>query len=89
MIVEASVIDDNGYVLEIITVDDEETVDGSTIKTKKPNGLYRARWDGKEWVEDMPQKEIDKLNNQPKELTENEITMMAIVELSEIVLGGM
>ena len=42
------------------------------IITDIPQGLYRAKWTGTEWVEDMPQAEIDALNNQPKPLTEIE-----------------
>lgn len=39
------------------------------IITDIPQGLYRAKWTGIEWIEDMPQEEINELNNQPKELT--------------------
>lgn len=37
-----------------------------------PQGLYRAKWAGTEWVEDMSQAEIDALNNQLQEPTEIE-----------------
>jgi len=36
------------------------------------NGLYRAKWTGAEWIEDMTQEEIDELNNQPSLPTQEE-----------------
>ena len=31
------------------------------IETESPQGLYRPKWDGEKWVEDMPTEEIEAL----------------------------
>ena len=43
------------------------------ITIRPPDGLYRAKWTGLEWVEDMTQEEINELNNRPRGLTEIEL----------------
>jgi len=68
-----------------------------TIITDIPQGLYRPKWTGTVWVEDMPQAEIDALNNQPKEPTEIEklqqelagTNSMVLEFMETILIGGM
>ena len=62
-------VDGNGYIKEIHIEDPEQT---KFIKTDPPHGLYRAKWTGAKWVEDMAQEEIDELNNQPRLPTQEE-----------------
>ena len=64
-------IDELGYIKEIKLADfDEqgnclEELAENIITIDIPQGLYRAKWTGIEWVEDMSQEEINALNNQP------------------------
>lgn len=90
-------IDINGYIAEkyVADFDDQgkctEELTENFIITDMPQGLYRAKWTGTEWIEDMSQAEIDALNNQPKEPTATEIQEMRISDLEMAIaemLGG-
>ena len=71
-------INEEGHIKEICVVEfDEEgntleELAGNIITAQPPNGLYRARWNGMEWLEDMTQEEIDDLNNQSQIPTQEE-----------------
>lgn len=60
-------IDANGFIIgtHIINCVTEKTKE-NIVCIAPPNGLYRAKWTGTEWVEDMSQGEIDKLNKPTK-----------------------
>lgn len=66
-------IDNNGFYIEPVILSANENAPNDCIEIQPPQGLYRAKWTGTEWIEDMSQEEIEALNNQPKEPTENEI----------------
>ena len=61
-------IDSNGFLIGIHLAEFDE--DGNligelaenVILLDLPEGLYSPKWTGSEWVEDMPQSEIDELN---------------------------
>ena len=90
MIKQVYEIDENGYIKEIYVAEfDEqdkcvEELEENVIVVTKPDGLYRAKWTGTEWIDDMQQKGIDELNNQPSlptaeervNMLENMILMM-------------
>lgn len=86
-------IDENGYIKEIYVVEFNE--EGSPIEelasnivaTQPPQGLYRARWAGTEWVGDMVQEEIDALNNQSKEPTTDDFLLDFEFRVSMLELG--
>mgnify|MGYP000957589972 CR=1 FL=1 len=96
-------IDDLGYLKEICIKEfDEhgnckEELAENVIIVGVPQGLYRAKWTGTEWIEDMSQTEIDALNNQPKEPTEIEklqqevagTNAMVLEFMESILMGGM
>mgnify|MGYP001459846978 CR=1 FL=1 len=71
-------INDHGYIIEkqIANFDKEgeclDELQDDIITIQPPNGLYRAKWTGSKWIEDMTQKEIDELNNKPNVPTEKE-----------------
>lgn len=86
-------IDTNGFIKEIYVVEfDEENncleeLAENIITLSPPDGLYRAKWTGTEWVEDMLQEEIDALNNVPQQPTNEErleATEAAILALMEV-----
>ena len=62
---QAYEIDENGYIKEIYIIQEGEETE--LITNQPPQGLYRAKWTGQEWVEDMSQEEIDELDNPTKE----------------------
>lgn len=66
-------IDANGFVIDTLVVEVSDEVGKYVVNIDKPDGLYRARWTGSEWIEGMSQAEIDELNNQVQEPTELEI----------------
>jgi hypothetical protein len=92
-------VDENGFPTTSVVVyfDDEDNllteVDKDVIKVIIPQELYRPRWNGSEWIEDMTQEEIDELYKpQPKELTEIEKLKISQAEQFETILellGGM
>lgn len=45
------------------------------------SSLYRPRWTGTEWIEDMSQEEIDELKNRPKEPSFEELQLEYNVDL--------
>ena len=63
-------IDNNGFIKERYVISESEQTE--FIKVSVPQGLYRPRWTGKEWIEDMTQEEIDEINNQSQIPTQEE-----------------
>lgn len=85
-------VDESGYLQEILVKEFSEHGDcteelaENIIVTDVPQGLYRARWNGTEWIEDMAQEEIDELNNQSRELP-LELRNRADIDYIAIVTG--
>lgn len=85
-------IDNNGIYIQPLIIDDETEITSDIVEIPPPQGLYRAKWTGTEWIEDMTQEKIDDLNNQPRELTEIEQLKVSQAEQFETILellGGM
>lgn len=86
-------IDDNGYIKEIYVVkfNEEgnpiEELAENIITVNPPNGFYRAKWIGREWIEDMTQEEIAALNNKAIEPTTDDFLLDFEFRLSMIELG--
>lgn len=86
-------IDENGYIkkIHVAEFDKEgnptEELAGSIVIIDPPNGLYRAKWTGTEWIEDMTQEEIDESNSQPRKLTQEDYLLNMDFRLSMIELG--
>ena len=79
-------IDENGMFIEDTFV---EELTEFTIETPCPQGFYKPKWNGTEWVEGMAQKEIDLLKNVVVEPTiEERLQALEVMELERI-LGGM
>lgn len=60
--IQAFEIDELGFLLEIYVIDSEEETE--LITTKPPNGLYKAKWTGLDWIEGLPQEELDEIEYQ-------------------------
>jgi len=63
-------IDADGYYVEPVIADE---IPSDCIEIQPPQGLYRGKWTGIEWIEDMSQEEIDRFKNQPRSKTQLEI----------------
>lgn len=86
-------VDANGHIEEIYVVKCDEqgtpidVLPEHFIVNAPPAGLYRAKWTGSDWIEDMPQEEIDEINNiqQPPTIEERlvsaEQALLAIMEV--------
>lgn len=80
-------IDEIGYLKEIYVKEFDtqgkctEDLAENIITFAPLQGLYRAKWNGTEWIEDMSQEEIDTLNNVIVEPTIDESLMLAIADL--------
>jgi hypothetical protein len=86
-------IDEYGFLKEIYVAEfDKEgnpkaDLSANIVTVDPPNGLYRAKWTGTEWAEDMTQEEIEELNNQTREKTKLEILQEAVDTLVLSSLG--
>lgn len=92
-------VDENGFYLEPVLFNDEDEIPECCVEPYGTNEIfYKPKWDGEKWVESLSQEEIDDLkNSQPQpqpQLTleklkeENELNAMAIMELTQLLLGG-
>lgn len=81
-------IDSNGIYIKPIIIDDGAEIASDIVEIPPPQGLYRARWTGTEWIEDMPQVEIDALNNQPQEPTDKERIAQLEQIIDTMLMGG-
>jgi hypothetical protein len=53
-------IDEQGYFIEDDFVED---ITEFTIETPVPQGFYKPKWNGAEWIEGLTQSEIDAIKN--------------------------
>ncbi len=76
-------IDEQGFFVEDVILKEGEEVPADCVENTVPQGLYRPRWNGSEWVEGLIQEEIDAISNQPTEPTELEVAQQEISTLKE------
>lgn len=87
-------IDDNGFYVEPVFLNDNETVPSNCIMPYAPEQrFYKPKWNGLQWVEGLSQQEIDSINNnQPKPLpTLEELkTNQDLIQkaLDDLIFGG-
>lgn len=87
-------INEYGYPKEIYVKDfDEEgncteELAEDIITVDSPNGLYRAKWTGTEWIEGLSQEEIDEINNVPSLPTTEERLQQAEDTILFLLMGG-
>lgn len=94
MLKEVYEIDNNGHIKKIYLKEFDnngnciEDLKENIVTVQPPSGLYRAKWTGAEWIEDMSQEDIDELNNQPKVLTEEQQRLLDLELAIATILGG-
>lgn len=65
-------VDENGLFLEDVILQECEIIPDSCIEAPCPDGFYKPKWDGVNWVEGLTQAEIDAIKNVPQEPTDEE-----------------
>ncbi|MFS0864137.1 hypothetical protein [Fredinandcohnia sp. 179-A 10B2 NHS] len=94
---QVSRIDENGFYIEPEILKPNENgqyeIPSDCIEVRVPEGLYRPKWNGIQWLEGLTLEEIQAFRQEHPPLEEplkkeNEMNALAIMELAEIVLGG-
>lgn len=52
-------VDSDGVYIEPVIIEDEDETPSDCIETPCPDGFYKPKWSGSEWVEGLTQSEID------------------------------
>jgi len=79
-------IDNNGFYIEDVILKDGEATPSDCVEIQCPDGFYKPKWDGTQWIEGLTQAEIDALNNQP--VTPSESDRLSAVESAISALMG-
>ncbi|MFJ7731176.1 hypothetical protein ACIQXF_04705 [Lysinibacillus sp. NPDC097231] len=58
MLVEARIINIEGFIEKVIVVDSEDSQEDNVITLRPPNGLYKARWFDGAWIEGKTEDEF-------------------------------
>lgn len=89
----AYMVDDNGFILEVIVVDISETIPNNVVIDNIENYYHTPRWNGAEWVEGESAEEksnreaqqlLESLKPSPQELADAEIEIKMITMLTEM-----
>lgn len=73
MIIQANLVDGDGFIIEPVIVNDMDVLPVNLIRKPVPEGLYIPRWLNNEWVDDANDDYKQKVDNPVKELTEMEL----------------
>mgnify|MGYP001002077356 CR=1 FL=1 len=69
-------VDKNSIYVEPVILTEYEKIPIDCVKIRPPDSLYCAKWTGEEWIEDMPQEEIEELNK-PNINKNNDIQLLS------------
>jgi hypothetical protein len=56
-------IDSNGFYIEDVILQDGKVTPTDCIEIICPDGFYKPKWNGTEWIEGLTQAEIDAIKN--------------------------
>lgn len=93
MIKQVHEIDSEGFIVKAIEFEFDENGDclndhnNDIVLKPVPQGLYKAKWDGTDWVEGFTQNEINALYNGVKEPTQEVFLLDLDFRLSTLELG--
>lgn len=65
-------IDSQGLYIEPVLLNEGEVLPPECVEVKPVNGLYKHKWNGKEWVEGLPVEEVEEIKNRPAPLSSKE-----------------
>lgn len=80
--------DNDGIYIEPVLLKNNDIMPDDCTEIHPPDGLYRAKFTGTEWVEDMSKEEIDALQDTTKLITTEERVEAIEKALLDIILGG-
>ncbi|MDQ0228406.1 hypothetical protein [Metabacillus niabensis] len=92
--INAFVVDEQGYIIEYILVLPYDVLERNVIKVIWNQRLFVSKWDFENslWIEGLTPEEVaireQEINDQKQQIPDEEMNGMAILELSNIILGG-
>jgi len=76
-------IDSNGFYIEDVILQDSKAIPSDCIEIICPDGFYKPKWNGTEWIEGLTQVEIDAINNVPISKSPTELMQDKIDTLTD------
>lgn len=74
-------IDENGYFIRDVELKAGEKLPNNYIEIQPPQGLYRARWNGSEWVEEGTPPEPKPRGKTQLEILQETVDMLVLDNL--------
>ncbi len=86
MIKKAYKIDENGFYTEDYIYEENQDLEKNIIVEDIPQGLYKPKWNKKEWIEGATQEYIDNISKPiVQESTETELLKQQLLETQDLV----
>ena len=82
-------IDEYGYFVEDVVFLHNEEPTEDLIPTPCPDGFYKPRWDGEDWIEGLTQGEIEIIRNQTQPQTTEERLEELVNNLTDMQMAVM
>lgn len=70
-------VDENGYFVEPVLIEDDEELPSDCVEIPFPDGMYRPKWDGNQWLEGLTPEELDERQRE-KERQEEHRRMQSV-----------
>jgi hypothetical protein len=74
-------IDNEGFFIEDVILQDGETTPNDCIEIECPQGFYKPKWNGKEWTEGLTQNEINTIKDTIEKPTQIETLTKEIANI--------
>lgn len=85
-------MDQNGFYLEPVIIEDEKNIPVDCTEIQPPDGLYKGKFVNGEWVESLTEDEINTLKDAPQPLSDIEQLKkqqdLMQSALDDLILGG-
>jgi hypothetical protein len=88
MIKQVSRIDGEGFFVEPVIIDEKDPVSPDLIEIPVPEGFYKPRWDGTQWVEGLTPEEIEELKRLHQPQPSEEVLKQRL-EVAELAIVGL
>lgn len=93
MLIEVNVVNGDGLIIENYIAREEDALHDNWIIVPIPEGLFTPMWDfeNKKWIEGLSPDEVkhkrNEINDFNSRVTDEEMNAIAIMELTQMVLG--
>jgi hypothetical protein len=94
-LIEYKVVNDQGEVIETVLLPDDQSVPENHFRSWGNRGFFVPIWDFEksEWIESLTAEEIaaikEEIADSQNQITADEMNGIAILELSNLIFGGM